>query len=214
MRRIGLRLICRSTWPLQSERRPPQRRSRTVHAARCCSAPWRWGCCSSAGSSFISSSSSREVPLADESSNPLQRSLPGGIVPEDEVDRSEKRWLIIMLGMLAVMMAIVVVTAITHAMHPPSNVEPIDPVTLHLRGEFVESNLGTALEPDGVTVRLIAQQFSFVPNCAKVPAGTPVKFRLSSADVVHGFILVDTNVNTMVVPGFVSEVRTSFATPG
>jgi cytochrome c oxidase subunit 2 len=152
--------------------------------------------------------------LADEPSNPLQRPLPSGIVPQDEVDRTEKRWLIIMVGMLALMMAIVVVTSIAHALHPPSNVEPTDPVTLHLQGEFVESNLGSALEPDGVTVRLIAQQFSFVPNCVKVPANTPVKFRLTSADVVHGFILVDTNVNTMVVPGFVSEVRTSFATLG
>jgi len=47
----------------------------------------------------------------------------------------------------------------------------------------------------------------------KVPADTPVKFRLTSADVVHGFLLPDTNVNTMVVPGFVSEVRTTFSTP-
>lgn len=136
------------------------------------------------------------------------------IVPQDEVDRTEDRWLIIMLGMLALMMVIIVVTGITHALHPPSNVEPTDPVTLHLQGEFVESNLGTALELDGVTVRLIAQQYSFVPDCVKVPAGTPVKFRLTSADVIHGFILGDTNVNTMVVPGFVSEVRTSFAIPG
>ena len=128
--------------------------------------------------------------------------------------RTEDRWLIIMLGMLALMMVVIVVTSIMHALHPPSNVEPIDPVTLHVQGEFVESNLGTALELDGVTVRLIAQQYSFVPNCVKVPAGTPVKFRLTSADVVHGFILGYTNVNTMVVPGFVSEVRTSFARPG
>jgi len=152
--------------------------------------------------------------LADEPSNPLERPLPGGIVPQDEVDRTEDRWFIIMLGMLAVMIVVIVVTGIIHALHPPSNVEPIDPVTVHLQGEFVESNLGTALELDGVTVRLIAQQYSFVPNCVKVPAGTPVKFRLTSADVVHGFILGTTNVNTMVVPGFVSEVRTSFAKPG
>ena len=133
--------------------------SRTVHAAPCCSLPWRWGCCSSAGSPFISSSSGREVPLADEASNPLLRPLPSGMVPQDEVDRTEKRWLIIMLGMLALMMVVIVVTGITHALHPPSNVEPTDPVTLHLQGEFVESNLGTAqLELDGVTVRLIAQQ--------------------------------------------------------
>jgi cytochrome c oxidase subunit II len=31
---------------------------------------------------------------------------------------------------------------------------------------------------------------------------------------VHGFLLPGTNVNTMVVPGFVSEVRTSFPAAG
>jgi len=41
-----------------------------------------------------------------------------------------------------------------------------------------------------------------------------VKFRLTSTDVVHGFLLPATNVNTMVVPGFVAEVRTRFSRPG
>ena len=87
--------------------------------------------------------------------------------------------------------------------------------TLHLNGEFVESNLGTTLEPDGsITVRIIALQFDFVPHCVRVPADTPVRFRLTSADVIHGFLLPNTNVNTMVVPGFVSEVRTRFSQPG
>ncbi|HUL41715.1 MAG TPA: cytochrome C oxidase subunit II [Burkholderiales bacterium] len=121
----------------------------------------------------------------------------------------------LMIAMLVVMLAIIVVTGIAHALHPPSNVETIDPTTLHLGGEFAESNLGTALEPDGsVTVRMIAEQYSFVPACVRVPAATPVKFRLTSADVIHGFLLAHTNVNTMVVPGFVAEVRTIFDTPG
>ncbi len=121
----------------------------------------------------------------------------------------------VMAAMLVVMMAIIVVTGIMGALHPASNVEVIDPLTLHLQGEFVESNLGTAAEPDGsVTVRIVAEQYNFVPRCVRVPANTPVKFRLTSADAVHGFLLPNTNVNTMVVPGFVSEVRTSFAAPG
>jgi len=141
--------------------------------------------------------------------------LPDGIVPEDVVARTEKRWIVIMAAMLLVMMAVIVVTGITGALHPSSNVELINPTTLHLRGEFVESNLGTALEPDrSVTVRMIATQYDFVPQCVDVPVGVPVKFRLTSADVVHGFLLPDTNVNTMVVPGFVAEVRTRFTQEG
>jgi hypothetical protein len=99
-----------------------------------------------------------------------------------------------------------VVTGVTNALHPPSNVEVIDPTTLHLGGEFAESNLGTAVEPDGsVTVRLIAEQYNFVSECVRVP-DTPVKFRLTSADAIHGLLIVGTNVNTMVVPGYVAEI--------
>lgn len=141
--------------------------------------------------------------------------LPDGVVPEDEITRHENRWAALMLAMLGVMMAVVVVTGVSHALGPPSNVETIDPVTLHLGGEFAESNLGTALEPDGsATVRVIAEQYAFVPNCARVPLNVPVKFRLTSTDVVHAFLLPATNVNTMVIPGFVSEVRTTFTRPG
>jgi len=134
--------------------------------------------------------------LAETETNPLRRPLPDGIVPEEEVTRTEDRWIAIVLGMLGVMMAVIVVTGVTNALHPPSNVEVIDPITLHLGGEFAESNLGSAVEPDG---------------CHRSPpADTPVKFRLTSADAIHGLLIVGTNVNTMVVPGFVAEVRTRF----
>lgn len=153
--------------------------------------------------------------MADNVTSPLGSPLPDGIVPEEEVARSENRWLTIVLAMLAVMMAVIVVTSAVHALHPPSNVETIEPTTLHLGGEFAESNLGTAAEPDGsVTVRMIGEQYSFVPPCAQVPVDTPVKFRITSTDVVHGFLLAGTNVNTMVVPGYVAEVRTTFDRPG
>jgi cytochrome c oxidase subunit II len=153
--------------------------------------------------------------LAEQSACPLRGAVPEGIIPEDVVARTERRWIMIMAAMLVVMMAIVVLTGITGALHPSSNVEVVDPTTLHLQGEFVESNLGTAVEPDGsVTVRIIAEQYDFVPRCVQVPVGTAVKFRVTSADVVHGFLLPDTNVNTMAVPGFVAEVRTRFAKEG
>jgi cytochrome c oxidase subunit 2 len=153
--------------------------------------------------------------LAEPSSNPLHRPLPDGIVPAQVVSRTEKHWLLVMAAMLVLMMAIIVITGIVSALHPSSNVEVVDPLTLHLHGEFVESNLGTAVEPDGsVTVRIIAEQYEFVPRCVRVPAATPLKFRVTSADVVHGFLIPDTNVNTMVVPGFVAEVRTSFPVAG
>jgi len=153
--------------------------------------------------------------LAEPPSNLPQPPLPEGFVPEAVVEHTEKRWIALMATMLLFMLAVIVVSGVTGALHPPSNVEVVDPQTLHLKGEFVESNLGTTVEPDGsVTVRMIAMQFDFVPRCVRVPADTPVTFRLTSSDVIHGFLLPNSNVNTMVVPGFVSEVRTRFARPG
>ena len=38
-------------------------------------------------------------------------------------------------------------------------------------------------------VRVIAQQYSFVPSCIVVPADTQVVFRVTSPDVVHGFLI-------------------------
>jgi cytochrome c oxidase subunit 2 len=153
--------------------------------------------------------------LTDTHPDLFKRPLPDGVVPAEVVARTEKRWLAVMVGMLAVMMAVIVLTGVTHGIHPPSNVEPIEPVTLHLGGEFAESNLGTAEERDGsLTVRLVAGQYGFTPDCTQVAVDTPVKFRLTSTDVVHGFLLPSTNVNTMAVPGFVAEVRTRFTRPG
>jgi hypothetical protein len=55
--------------------------------------------------------------LAEQPANPLRRPLSDGIVPESVIARTEKSWLFIMVAMLALMMAIVVVTSITGALH-------------------------------------------------------------------------------------------------
>ncbi len=72
--------------------------------------------------------------MAEPPSDPLQRPLPDGIVPEEVVTRTENRWVMIMAAMLAVMMAVIVVTSVAGALHPSSNVEVVEPLTLHLGG--------------------------------------------------------------------------------
>jgi cytochrome c oxidase subunit II len=133
----------------------------------------------------------------------------------DGVDASERRWARIVALIVAFMFAVIIFIGLHWAAQPPSNVETIDASRLHLAGEFMEANLGTAVQADGsAIVRVLAQQYSFVPQCIVVPAETRVVFRVTSPDVVHGFLITGTNVNTMVVPGFVAEVRTRFERPG
>ena len=93
------RPVDRSTSPRRSDADDSGRGAQErADAARSSSPASRWRCSSSAGSPSISSSSCREVPLAETETNPLQRPLPDGIVPEDEVIRTENRWVMIMLG--------------------------------------------------------------------------------------------------------------------
>lgn len=91
----------------------------------------------------------------------------------------------------------------------------VDPLALHLSGEFVENNLGTQLDADGsVTVRMIAQQYLFVPHCVLVPAGIPVHVRITSADVVHSLTIDNTDYQVKVLPGAISKAVLQFSNAG
>jgi cytochrome c oxidase subunit 2 len=128
---------------------------------------------------------------------------------------AERRWAFIVGAIILAIVVMMVVTGLHWASMPPSRVETVDARTLHLAGEFVEANLGTVLEPDGsVTVRVVAQQYSFVPACIVVPADTPVRWRATASDAIHGFVVGTTNANTMLVPGFVATFTTTFREPG
>jgi cytochrome c oxidase subunit 2 len=134
---------------------------------------------------------------------------------EEEVRRSELRWAVAVSLFVFVIFGLTILAALALHRNPPSNLERIDPQTLHLTGEFTELNLGTRVEPGGlVTTRIVATQFAFVPQCVVVPEGRAVTLRLASPDVIHGILVTGTNVNTMVVPGYVSQVHTVFRRTG
>lgn len=129
--------------------------------------------------------------------------------------RTERNWATISVVIIIVLTVLAVVAGVHRATMPQAEVTTIDPARLHLAGEFVEANLGSALEPGGsVTVRAIGQQYSFTPACILVPADTPITLRATSADVVHGILIQGTNVNTMLVPGYVSEQPMRFSKTG
>ena len=138
-----------------------------------------------------------------------------GHASESVANAAERRWAIIVGLIIASLLAMMIFTSLHWAAMPPSRVEMVDVKTLHIRGEFVENNLGSMVDKDGkVVVRLIAQQYSFTPQCLVVPAGMPVTFRGTSTDAIHGFVVGRTNANTMLIPGFVSTFTTSFPKVG
>jgi cytochrome c oxidase subunit 2 len=133
---------------------------------------------------------------------------------EDAGERIERRWALVSTGIIGMLVFLATFAGVRQASLPQARVETVDPRTLHLAGEFIESNLGSALEPDGsVTVRIVGQEYSFTPQCIAVPTDTLITFRATSADVVHGFLIQNTNVNLMLVPGYVSTINARFMTP-
>ena len=124
----------------------------------------------------------------------------------------EKLWMWASAVLIVAFLITIVVGVAGSALQPPSHVETINPRTVWNDPRFAKR--GVTVDEHGATVVLIAMMFAFQPAELRVPAGRPVTFRMTSADVTHGFQIVGTNGNTMVVPGYVSQFTTVFRTPG
>jgi len=130
-----------------------------------------------------------------------------------EVELYERVWMWTAAALIVVFLAAIFLTTGLRALQPPSHVETVDPTALSNYPEF--ANPGVTTRADGsVVVSVVAQLFSFSPDPIVVPAGRPVTFRLTSADVMHGFQVVGTNANAMVIPGYVSQFTATFDKPG
>jgi len=125
----------------------------------------------------------------------------------------ERIWMWAATGLIAAFLAAIVLTTAAQAVQPPSHVETVDPTALASHPEFGSPAVVT--RPDGsVVVSCVTSMFAFGPDPIEVPAHVPVTFRITSADVLHGFQIVGTNANATAVPGYVSQFTVTFDTPG
>jgi cytochrome c oxidase subunit 2 len=131
------------------------------------------------------------------------------------VDKLERKWITISLLVIGLFVGIITIDALFHGINPPSKVETIDSASLHLSKEFAEDNLGVQVDDKGnIIIRMVAGRYSFFPKHIDVPAETTLTFRWVSMDVLHGVHIPMTNMSTMIVPGYVAEVTTTFPKPG
>ncbi len=130
-----------------------------------------------------------------------------------QVDRYEKFWMVLAFAMIAAFAGAVAFGAWQHAVHPPGGMEVIDPLRVRVDSDFAEPRVEP--QADGtIEVVGVTEMFLFRPSVIRVPRDTPVRFRLTSPDVLHGFQVVGTNANVLVVPGYVTEFTMSFPAPG
>lgn len=65
-------------------------------------------------------------------------------------------------------------------------------------------------------VYVVAKQFVYQPGTNEpivVPANSTLTFHVTSADVIHGFEVVGTNANTMVIPGQIATFTVEVSGP-
>ena len=130
------------------------------------------------------------------------------------IDFYERIWMWAAGLIIVLFVTVIGVSAVAYGLHPPSHVETIDPSKVFTDPRF--SKLGEpVVMPNGtIEIQMVAVMFGFVPNEVRVPAGRPIRFRLTSADVTHGFLISGTNANTMLVPGYISQFTTVFTRTG
>jgi len=74
---------------------------------------------------------------------------------------------------------------------------------------------GLHQNPDGsLDVFVVTRAFQFEPAVLHVPAGKPLTFYVTSADVLHGYSVDGTNINVTSVPGQVASFTTTFRHAG
>jgi cytochrome c oxidase subunit 2 len=130
-----------------------------------------------------------------------------------KIDVYEKIWMWLAAVMIGIFLAAIAFAASSQAIHPPSHIETIEPSSVWESREF--SSPGVTIRPDGsALVTVVAEMFAFDPDPIEVPLGRPVTFRITSTDVIHGFQVVGTNANAMVLPGYVTEFTVTFHEPG
>lgn len=130
-----------------------------------------------------------------------------------KMHRSEEVWLIISFGMILAFMLFTGYQTFALGMGPPSHTETIDPQKVDQTAPFDNPGVFEIGENEYEVVMTL-EVFSFTPNNIEVPAGSTVHFTMTSKDVVHGFQIAGTNVNAMVMPGYIQKIKQKFDKPG
>jgi cytochrome c oxidase subunit 2 len=126
-----------------------------------------------------------------------------------KIDLYERIWMWGVGVILILFFGTLANASIRYGFHPPSHVETIDPRKVFQSPQFRRQ--GVSVDAAGrVHVTVIGLMFVWMPAELVLPADTPVTFHLTSVDVIHGFEIVRSNGQSMVIPGYVSQYTTTF----
>ncbi|SEH37045.1 cytochrome c oxidase subunit 2 [Halopenitus malekzadehii] len=125
----------------------------------------------------------------------------------------EKIWLALGLGLILLLIGSVTYGAVGPGVSMVAADQPtVDPTALDEDDRFAEPRVEQVGENE-YEAYVVAYQFGFEPDPIVIPANSTVTFMVTSRDVTHGFEVVGTNANTMVIPGEVSTLTVETGGP-
>lgn len=135
-----------------------------------------------------------------------------------KIHRFEKAWLAVSLLLIVGFIATVTYGAVGEGVEMIGDEgEEVDPTKLNEHPKFGDPGVEKT-GPNEYAVYVVASQFQFTPgsfgNPIRVPTDANVTFYVTTKDVIHGFDVAGTNLNTMAIPGQVAEVTVRFDEPG
>ncbi len=139
-------------------------------------------------------------------------------LPDLHIDRYEAGWMRIAFFVIVVFVIAVVISSVSYGVQVPGVTARIDPAAVMTPpSPFADPQL-REIAPGKYELYVRAQTWSFIPldplNPLRLPTGSEVTFYATSLDVQHGFKIIGTNVNMMVLPGQISSLKTRFEQPG
>ncbi len=131
------------------------------------------------------------------------------------IDRLEAAFMQLSVFMLVLFAGAVLIAVFGLGVQLPSVVDQIAPADVDTTVGFDNPGL-RMIYPGRYEAYIVAdgQIWQFTPVEITVPVGSRVTFFLASKDIIHGFKIIDTNVNVMLIPGQISEVTYTFDEPG
>jgi cytochrome c oxidase subunit 2 len=125
----------------------------------------------------------------------------------------EKLWLALSIVLILALIGTVTYGAVGPGVAMVADTQPtVDPTALDEDERFSEPRVEQVGENE-YEAYIVAYQFGFEPTPIVLPANSTVTLQVTSRDVIHGFEVVGTGANTMVVPGEVSSITVETQEP-
>lgn len=135
-------------------------------------------------------------------------------LPNLHIDRYEAIWIRATLIMLVIFAGAIILSGFAWGIQLPGAYQRVDPATLNdPSSPFATPGL-RELAPGKYEAYMTAQVWSFTPSELRIPVGSEVTFYVTARDVQHGFKIMETNINMMVLPGQISTLKATFKEAG